>query len=208
MDWRTPERVFGSGLDAVALRALWTAGRPMTGEQVARVARAGSARGVRYALGRLASNGIVSASNVGSAIVYELNTDHLTYPAVDAAFRALDPWTLFRDRLRSLIASHYPAGGVTVAVFGSVARGDAGPDSDVDLLVVAPELDGRAQDMRSSIIERVRRWTGHPVGIYLTTPERLAAARDAGDPIIGSLMSDAMTLVGPDASLYLREETE
>ncbi|WP_158609532.1 nucleotidyltransferase domain-containing protein [Cellulomonas triticagri] len=203
MDWRAPERVFGSGLDAVVLRALWTAGRPLTGEQVARVAHMGSVRGIRYALGRLVEFGIVTVETVGSASVYRLNTDHLTFPAVDAAFRALDPWTLLRDRLVDLVAVLHPGGGVTVAIFGSVARGDAGPDSDVDLLVVVPERDDRADNLRASVVEHVHRWTGRPVGVYLTTPALLAAARDQDDPIVASFADDAITLAGPDVARYL-----
>lgn len=37
-----------------------------------------------------------------------------------------------RQAIRDLVRAH---GGRSVAVFGSVARGDAGPDSDVDFLV-------------------------------------------------------------------------
>ena len=44
--------------------------------------------------------------------------------------RALAP------QLRQLIESH---GGTNLAVFGSVARDEAGPGSDVDLLVDLPE---------------------------------------------------------------------
>lgn len=203
MDWRTPERVFGGGLDVVVLHALWTAGRPMTGEQVARTANDGSVRGVRYALGRLVAHGIVTASAVGAAVVYTLNTDHLTFPAVDAAFRALDPSRLLASRVDQLVSEAYPGGGVSVAIFGSVARGDAGPDSDVDLLVVVPGLDDEAEALRTLLTERVRAWTGQPVGVYLTTRDRLTEADDAGDPVVASFRADARTLAGPDVHEYL-----
>lgn len=39
-----------------------------------------------------------------------------------------------RDLIRRIAAKH---GVVSIRVFGSVARGDAGPDSDVDLLIEA-----------------------------------------------------------------------
>lgn len=39
-----------------------------------------------------------------------------------------------RDVIRDIAEKH---GAINVRVFGSVARGDAGPDSDVDLLVDA-----------------------------------------------------------------------
>ncbi len=37
-----------------------------------------------------------------------------------------------RDEIKAIVARHH---GRSVAVFGSVARGDEGPDSDIDLLV-------------------------------------------------------------------------
>jgi predicted nucleotidyltransferase len=53
----------------------------------------------------------------------------------------VDPVESKRDRILELARRH----GVTrVRLFGSMARGDARPDSDVDLLVdVGPELLGR-----------------------------------------------------------------
>jgi uncharacterized protein len=44
--------------------------------------------------------------------------------------------TANRDAIRAAVADH---GGSNVRVFGSVARGDAGPTSDLDLLVDLPE---------------------------------------------------------------------
>lgn len=37
-----------------------------------------------------------------------------------------------RDEIKAIAARH---GGVSVSLFGSVARGDEGPDSDIDFLV-------------------------------------------------------------------------
>lgn len=43
-----------------------------------------------------------------------------------------------RDKVLNIAAQH---GALNVRVFGSVARGDAGPDSDIDLLVTrGPKL--------------------------------------------------------------------
>src|ERR1035437_590065 len=48
------------------------------------------------------------------------------------------------DRLRARCQQHYGDRLISVVVFGSVARGTAGPESDLDMLVVADGLpDGR-----------------------------------------------------------------
>ena len=203
MDWRTPERVFGSGLEPVVLRVLWTAGRPMTGEQVARVARDGSPRGIRYALGRLVGQGIVTTQDVGASVLYDLNTEHLLYGAVDAAFNAMHPWEHLKHRIEVLVERPYPQGDVTVALFGSVARGTATIDSDVDVLVVAPVIDERAGKLRTQLVDGIRAWTGQAVGVYLTTPALLAEADAASDLIIESFRREAKTLVGPPVANHL-----
>lgn len=204
MYWAQPERVFGDDLATVVLRALWTAGRPMTGRQVANVAGA-SVRGVRNALERLARQGIVTQTTVGASYQNDLNRDHLLFPALDAAFRLVDPWSAFVHRLAHLVDGRTSEPErVSVAVFGSMARREATLDSDVDLLVVVPVVDDSTEDLRSDLTRGVRAWTGQPAGIYLTTPQGLAEAVAADDPIIESFRADAVTLIGPDVHTYLK----
>ncbi len=50
------------------------------------------------------------------------------------------------DEARSCLAGSLPMGSRMI-VFGSRARGDAGPDSDLDLLVIEPEVADRFAEM-------------------------------------------------------------
>jgi predicted nucleotidyltransferase len=59
-----------------------------------------------------------------------------------------------------------------VILFGSHARGDAGPDSDVDLLVVMP-VEGSIVELRLDIREALHS-IPLPVDIIVTTPEDFA----------------------------------
>jgi len=60
---------------------------------------------------------------------------------------------------------------VRILLFGSWARGDARPDSDVDLLVVLPRVD----DKRRTTVEILRALNGVPVGkdVIITTPDEI-----------------------------------
>jgi len=62
---------------------------------------------------------------------------------------------------------------VRIILFGSWARGQARPDSDLDLLVVLPHV----EDKRRATLEIMRALNGLPVSkdIVVTTPEEIAA---------------------------------
>jgi uncharacterized protein len=59
-----------------------------------------------------------------------------------------------------------------IILFGSHARGEAGPDSDVDLLVVMP-VEGDVREKRIEIRLALREYHG-PLDVILTTPEDFA----------------------------------
>ena len=58
-----------------------------------------------------------------------------------------------------------------IVVFGSVARDDHGPDSDIDLLVVLPHVDNAHDD--AVRIMRLLRDMPIPIDVMVTDPERL-----------------------------------
>ncbi len=74
-----------------------------------------------------------------------------------------------------------------VILFGSQARGDAGPDSDVDLLVVM-DVKGSRLEKRVEIRGALRDFLV-PMDILVTTPEDFAWRKD----IIGTIEWPAFT---------------
>lgn len=206
MDWNHPEHVFGTSLEPVILRVLWRTTSSMTGAQVHRLAGTGSDQGVRRALERLVRFGIVRSRQAGRATLYSLNREHLAFPAVDGAFRALHPAGSFRSLVESVVTEHFPDDPsiVSVAMFGSVARGEARLDSDVDLLVVVPDAYSEpaqrvADDLRA-LEPRIGQW----IQVYLTDPDRLRHAVDTEDPVVQSFRDDCEQLHGPDVRAYLK----
>lgn len=71
---------------------------------------------------------------------------------------------------------------IQVILFGSVARGEDGPDSDIDLLVVLPSLD---YTQRRRLMADMRRAIRVPIAIdvYPTDPRECERRRD----VIGSM---------------------
>ncbi|MGH8885916.1 MAG: nucleotidyltransferase domain-containing protein [Egibacteraceae bacterium] len=64
-----------------------------------------------------------------------------------------------------------------VILFGSVARGDDGPDSDIDLLVVLPEIKGRRHDAAVAILRALRDFPA-PVDVMVTDHRRVGETGD------------------------------
>lgn len=73
-----------------------------------------------------------------------------------------------------------------VILFGSRARGQADPDSDVDLLVVMPYL----EDKRKTAVEIRRSLEGFPVSkdVVVTTPDEISQRGD----LVGTVLRPAL----------------
>lgn len=73
-----------------------------------------------------------------------------------------------------------------IILFGSWARGDARPDSDLDLLVVLPHVENK----RHAAIEVLRALNGLPISkdVVVTTPEEIAARGN----VIGQVLRPAL----------------
>ena len=91
-------------------------------------------------------------------------------------------------------------------LFGSVARGDADSDSDVDLLVVADDLQSPDLHERLSRLQAdVRSWTGNDLQLVehsLSSWRKLVRARN---PLIEQIRLDGIDLAGVTASLLRRQ---
>ena len=151
MDLGDPTRAVTPTLDGAVLAVLASAGRPMTvGDVAARAAR-GSEIGIRRSLARLVDQGIVIATDIGRIRVHVLNRDHV---AADVAMLLsglrLEMW----KRFRTTLAKWRPR-PIYACAFGSAARGDGGPESDIDVLLVHPPFPGEKKPSRSATVREV-----------------------------------------------------
>src|SRR5438045_67375 len=90
---------------------------------------------------------------------------------------------LIDEVLQRLIRSFDP---IKIILFGSRARGDAGPDSDLDLLIVMPDGTDRhrvAVAMRREVADILL-----PMDLVVTTPQQV---RDRGH-IMSSVLHPAL----------------
>lgn len=196
MDLSRPLATVLSAGDAGALTVLSRTEVALTGRRVAELAGANHTTILR-ALNELAGQGIVVVEPAGRANLYRLNRAHVLAPMLLEAANAAGA---VRGRLvTDLKAWHIPC--LHASLYGSLARGQAGPASDIDVLVVRPESlsphDETAWELQLAATEAaMHAFTGNNLSWLDTTVTDLQRADAADEPIFKSWRDDAILLVG------------
>ena len=130
-----PERLFSSQTAVRVLRVLAThPDKPMTGREIARLAAAPPPR-VNERLKALENEGLVSRRTVGPSHLWSLERNHFLVRPLQALF-AVDRQA--HRELRAALSKWIDGmpGVLEARLFGSMARGDEDPASDVDLFLL------------------------------------------------------------------------
>ncbi len=145
---------------------------------IARLSGVSQAQASRVLPG-LVELGVVERREVPPSSLFRLVPEHV-------AARVVLDLAASTDRVLDEIgrtARELPVPPLSVIVFGSFARREAGPDSDIDLVVVRPGRIDEDDEQWSSSIEQwrngVRRLTGNPVEVLEVSADE-AASRLAG----------------------------
>lgn len=196
MDLGQPLSSLIPSVDGDVLTVLARTEAPLTGRKIATLARRGSQPTVQTILDRLVEHGIVTTQPAGPSVLYTLNRDHLLAHAVITAAKAR---ATLLTRLTEAIEG-WPEPALHTSLFGSVARGEARPDSDIDILVIRPS--GVSADkptwaaQLANLEERVLKWTGNRLAWFETDQPGLDKATSDGEPLLNSLRVDGLHLTG------------
>lgn len=156
----------------------------------------GGVRSLQAALARLHDRGLVRSEGEGNRRLVLVNADHPGWDALRRMVRAfVAPEEVVREALSGIP-------GIRAAfLFGSVARGEAREESDVDLFVVGDEIPRQALARSVSDSTSV---LGREVNVVRYTLDELARRVSGGDHFIRSvaeapkrwLVGDAQALPG------------
>jgi predicted nucleotidyltransferase len=192
LDFAHPFRVVSPTLDGDVLAVLAGAEEAFSGRRIHRLVGHGSEAGVRKAVERLVDQGIVLRSQAGRANLYQLNREHVAAAGIEilAASRSE-----LIARLREAIV-RWEVPPRAVVLFGSVARGEAEPESDLDLLVVRPasveEETTEWEDQLTSLGRQATDWTGNDARIMEFSEVDLGVPV----PLLDEAISDGIDLFG------------
>lgn len=87
-------------------------------------------------------------------------------------------------------------------MFWSIARGEATATSDIDLAVVVSG--GDWDHVTVELSDVIRRRLGNECDVVIIDAQRLVSPIDSDDPLIASLLRDAVALAGEDVSAVAR----
>ena len=199
MDLGAPVLDVAPAVRGALLQVLARLEQPVTRRQLA--AAAGVAPGNASAvIEELVRAGLVSETAAGRASMVALNRNHLAAGPVLALAGLRGE--LIR-RLRERLSAWPDLLGAWL--FGSVARGDADSDSDVDLLIVADDLESRDLHERLAQLHAdVRSWTGNDLQLVEHSTASWRKLVRAKNPLVQQIGRDGIAMTGDTAVLLGR----
>lgn len=183
------------------LRVLLEVAVGLTGREVAR--RAGlSPKAALDALTRLEAAGIVGRLPAGRAHLFRLRREHyLVRRCLGPLFGAEKG---YRDEVVRAIQWGLGRHAVSGVLFGSAARGEDRPESDLDLLLIVRHDKEEALDAAVRLGERLEERAGVRLApVVLTVPE-LRKDYGLSHPLLRNILRDGVLILGRAIAEILR----
>lgn len=195
MDFSRPITSVIPGVQGKLLEAIACLDRSVTSGQAASIAQVSENQASKV-LRELSALGILDRTDAGNAAMYQLSPTNVAASIVrelcDLRYR------LF-EKMRELSAPMvHEEPSIWIAVFGSTARGESTSASDIDLMVVRPDLIN-SPDRREvwdrlifEFSQSVASFTGNPVNPV----EYWRSEVDSGKPFWKEVLRDNVTIAG------------
>ena len=204
MDFVRPVEALIPGVQGRILAALARTTAEINLRTVADLAGVSPAQATRV-LSRLVDLGVVNRRDVPPSALFQLARENI------AARVVVELAALRENTLKELasLAQKLVQRAVNVTLFGSLARGDAGADSDIDMLIVrargVAEDDDQWTELLAMFTDRVRERTGNPMNIVEVSESEIGQLLRSRRTLWGDVRAEGRTLAGePLAALRSR----
>ena len=129
--------------------------------------------------------GLVTSVTVGRARLHTINDMHTAITPLRAL---VDPIATLTATIERAVDHDVEA----VLLFGSIARGEATPNSDIDLAVIAnPGWDGQV-----ALEDAVRHQLGNSCDVLVFTSAEFLERARSGEPVVADILRDGFALFG------------
>ncbi|MDO7883475.1 nucleotidyltransferase domain-containing protein [Salinibacterium soli] len=180
--------------EAALLSALARLSDPVTGRRLAALAGQASPATVHRLLSKFERAGLVLVQKHPHAHLYRLNREHLYWQPIEDILAA--PAQLEQAIVERV---HEELGDrARVALFGSVARGEATSQSDVDVLVVPPgDVSVERREVAARGIEDlILAMTGNPGQVVHLNDDEIAELDRHHSPLVRSIRASSRPIDG------------
>ncbi|MEQ9330237.1 nucleotidyltransferase domain-containing protein [Thalassobaculum sp.] len=196
--------ILGAKAHVRVLRELFAHGGELSAPALVR--RTGLAQSsVREALMGLEPLGIVRALGQGRVRLYRVACDHPLSAPLEVLFQAEEErYQAILDAIRNAVRE-FGDDVLAAWLYGSVARGEDGPTSDVDIAVVikADEVSRVADGIRERLMDAEDRLVFH-LSVVPVDEDDVRRLDREGDPWWRDIQRDGIALIGPRPEELLR----
>ena len=195
VDFARPIEAIVPGAQGRVLAVLAETTAELNLRTIAQLAGVSQAQASRVLPG-LVELGVVERREVPPASLFRLVPEHIASRALLSLARSTD--AVLNEIGRSAASLPHPP--VSVIVFGSFARREAGPDSDIDVVVVRPAGIDEDDESWATPLEGwrsvVRQLTGNPVEVLEVDTEEAAAKAAGPSPLWAEIRRDGRVVHG------------
>ncbi|HEX6694399.1 MAG TPA: nucleotidyltransferase domain-containing protein [Longimicrobiales bacterium] len=195
MTFQALEHVLGTSTKVRVLRVMVTLTRPISGREAARLAGV-SSKAIR-ALDELASVGLVTKREGTGQFLYSFNRKNILSRPLAALYQAEERRTRELTQAISDVLSTR-ATVLGAAIFGSTARSDTRPESDLDVIVIVSDASGEGTIYDALLATSNSLWERFGVRLspVVLTKTRWQRQVREHDPFATAVLQEALMISG------------
>lgn len=179
-------------LSGQVLEVLVNTSYPLSGRQVMRLLRRqASQQGVQNALDELAAHGLVERVSAGGSILNTLNRDHVLARYIIGIVNLRNELI---DRIATIVSEEAPEVRRAI-LFGSLARGSADEESDIDIALVWPDEESE-ESTEENIVVLVDSLTGNACNLLHYTADEFESLAERAPELHAAIESEGIDLIG------------